>query len=159
VLAVRTAAELKDACDREFPGCDVLLMAAAVADFAPIAEQGKIKKGGRDHLDLVLAPTADVISGLAARRNPNQTIVGFAAEHGVEGLEHARGKLAAKHLDAVVYNDISRDDIGFDTNENEVTILTTANGRPAVERHVAKAPKESVASAILDAVGELRDAH
>jgi phosphopantothenoylcysteine decarboxylase / phosphopantothenate---cysteine ligase len=159
VLSVRTAAELKDACDREFPGCDVLLMAAAVADFAPVAEPGKIKKTGRDHLELILAPTADVISGLAARRTAGQTIVGFAAEHGSEGLEHARGKLAAKHLDAVIFNDISRGDIGFDTSENEVTILTAANGHPAAERHVARAPKELIAAAILDAVGELRDAY
>jgi phosphopantothenoylcysteine decarboxylase/phosphopantothenate--cysteine ligase len=159
VLPVRTAAELKDACDREFPGCDVLLMAAAVADFAPVAEQGKIKKGGRDRLELLLAPTADVIAGLAARRSAGQTIVGFAAEHGSEGLDHARGKLVAKHLDAVVFNDISRSDIGFDTSENEVTILTAANGRPPAERHVARAPKELIAAAILDAVGELRDAH
>jgi phosphopantothenoylcysteine decarboxylase/phosphopantothenate--cysteine ligase len=159
VLPVRTAAELKDACDREFPGCDVLLMAAAVADFAPVAEQGKIKKTGRDRLELILAPTADVISGLAARRSAGQTIVGFAAEHGSEGLDHARGKLAAKHLDAVIFNDISRGDIGFDTSENEVTILTAANGHPAAERHVARAPKELIAAAILDAVGELRDAY
>jgi phosphopantothenoylcysteine decarboxylase/phosphopantothenate--cysteine ligase len=159
VLPVRTAAELKEACEREFPGCDVLLMAAAVADFAPVAEQGKIKKGGRDRLELVLEPTADVISGLAARRTSGQTIVGFAAEHGPGGLEHARGKLAAKHLDAVVFNDISRGDIGFDTSENEVTILTAANGRPAAEQHVARAPKERIAAAILDAVGELRDAY
>ena len=159
LLPVRTAAELKEICEREFPACDVLLMAAAVADFAPAAEQGKIKKGGRKRLELVLTPTADVISGLAAQRTAGQTIVGFAAEHGPEGLAHARGKLAAKHLDAVVFNDISRSDIGFDTSENEVTILTAANGRPAAERHVARAPKELIAAAILDAVGELRDAH
>jgi phosphopantothenoylcysteine decarboxylase / phosphopantothenate---cysteine ligase len=159
MLPVRTAAELEEACSREFPGCDVLLMAAAVADFAPVAQQGKIKKTGRDRLELVLEPTVDVISGLTARRTAGQTIVGFAAEHGSEGLEHARGKLAAKHLDAVVYNDISRSDIGFDTSENEVTILTAANGRRAAEHHVARAPKELIAAAILDAVGELRDAH
>jgi phosphopantothenoylcysteine decarboxylase / phosphopantothenate---cysteine ligase len=159
VLPVHTAAELKEACEREFPGCDVLLMAAAVADFAPVAERGKIKKAGRDRLELTLEPTADVISGLVAHRSAGQTIVGFAAEHGAEGLEHARGKLGAKRLDAVVFNDISRSDIGFDTSENEVTILTAANGRPAGERHVARAPKELIAAAILDAVGELRDAH
>jgi phosphopantothenoylcysteine decarboxylase/phosphopantothenate--cysteine ligase len=159
VLPVCSAAELQEACSREFPGCDVLLMAAAVADFAPVVEPGKIKKGGRDRLELVLEPTVDVISGLAARRTPGQTIVGFAAEHGSEGLEHARDKLAAKHLDAVVFNDISRSDIGFDTSDNEVTILTAANGRAAAERHIARAPKELIATAILDAVGELRDAH
>ena len=98
-----------------------------------------------------------MITGLAKRRHAGQTLVAFAAEHGAEGLQSARGKLAAKGVDAVVFNDISREGIGFDAAENEVTILTTAgaNGTPA-ERHVARAAKELVAAAILDAVEELR---
>ncbi len=156
---VGTAAELERACRERFAGCDVLLMAAAVADFAPAgAHGGKIKKAGRETLELVLEATPDVISGLAASRRPEQTLVGFAAEHGSEGLRAARDKLHDKRLDAVVFNDISRGDIGFDSPDNEVTILTAAAGagEPA-ERHVARAGKEVVAGAILDTVGALRE--
>ena len=77
-------------------------------------------------------PTPDVLSELSERRRPGQTLVGFAAEHGPEGAERARGKLARKALDAIVFNDISRADIGFDTEENKVTIVS-----PAGERRVA----------------------
>jgi phosphopantothenoylcysteine decarboxylase/phosphopantothenate--cysteine ligase len=157
VVEVATAAELKDAAEAEFARAEVLLMAAAVADFAPVAAAGKIKKGGRERLELVLEPTADVLSALSSARRPGQTLVGFAAEHGAEGLEHARGKLAAKGLDAVVFNDISREDIGFDSTENEVTILTSARGNGAISaEHVARASKEAVAGAILDSVQRLR---
>ncbi len=156
-LDVRTAAELQEACEREFDACDVLLMAAAVADFAPVAQEGKIKKGGRDRLELLLSPTPDVISGLSARRRPGQTLVAFAAEHGAQGLQSARGKLAAKGVDAVVFNDIAAPGIGFDTGENEVTIISRAGSNGALaERHVPRAAKESVAASILDAVRELR---
>src|SRR5208282_3405033 len=98
--------------------------AAAVADFTPAAPaNGKIKKSTRERLELVLEPTADVLSGLAAERRDGQTLVGFAAEHGERALELARGKLVGKGLDALVVNDISRSDIGFDVDANEVTIL------------------------------------
>ncbi len=124
-----SAQQLREACEREFPACDVLLMAAAVADFAPMhASEGKIKKGGRDTLSLELAPTADILSELAGRRRDGQTLVGFAAEHGPDGVAGAQAKLASKQLDALVVNDISRADIGFDSAENEVTILTAAEG-------------------------------
>jgi phosphopantothenoylcysteine decarboxylase / phosphopantothenate---cysteine ligase len=155
---VVTAAELKSACEEEFPRCDVLLMAAAVADFTPAAPQpGKIKKADRARLELVLEPTADVLAGLAARRRDGQTLVGFAAEHGEGGIESARLKLAAKNLDAVVVNDISREDIGFDVDANEVTILGARGDRSEVERwDVPRAPKAQVADAILDVVESLR---
>jgi phosphopantothenoylcysteine decarboxylase / phosphopantothenate---cysteine ligase len=158
---VRTAAQLQQACEREFAACDVLLMAAAVADFRPLPLAdadgqpltGKLKKAGREHLRLELEPTADVLSALAARRSPGQTLVGFAAEHGAGAVAYGRGKLTAKGLDAVVVNDISRSDIGFEVDRNEVTILTAGG-----EQHVAPAPKASVAESILDAVERLRAA-
>jgi phosphopantothenoylcysteine decarboxylase / phosphopantothenate---cysteine ligase len=157
---VVTAAELDAACREEFPDCDVLLMSAAVADFTPAEPaEGKLKKSQRERLELVLEPTADVLAGLAARRREGQTLVGFAAEHGERAVEIARGKLTAKGLDALVVNDISRDDIGFDVDANEVTILTAAgseNGQPIAEHHVPRASKAQVAGAILDAVGSLR---
>ncbi len=153
VVPVGTAAQLADACAREFPACDVLLMAAAVADFRPAdPADRKLKKDSAEAPDAIaLEPTPDVLSGLAAARRLEQTIVGFAAEHGEGALEHARGKLARKRLDAIVVNDISRADIGFDAAENEVVIVT-----PGGERPVARAPKREVAAAILDVVAELR---
>jgi len=155
VVAVGTAAQLAEACAREFPACDVLLMAAAVADFRPAAPADrKLKKDSAEAPDAIaLEPTPDVLSGLAAARRPGQTLVGFAAEHGEGALEHARGKLSRKQLDAVVVNDISRADIGFDAVENEVTIVMRHDERP-----VARAPKGEVAAAILDVVVELRSA-
>ncbi len=153
---VRTAAELQQACEERFPDCDVLLMSAAVADFTPAEPtNGKIKKADRARLEIVLEPTTDVLAGMAARRRAGQTLVGFAAEHGPEALEHARGKLARKGLDAVVVNDISRSDIGFDVDANEVTIVTS-QGAETAERHVPRAGKAQVAEQILDAVVRLR---
>jgi phosphopantothenoylcysteine decarboxylase/phosphopantothenate--cysteine ligase len=149
---VLTAAELRQACEEEFPMCDILLMAAAVADFRPISPaEGKIKKAGRSRLQVELEPTTDVIAGLAERRRPDQTLIGFAAEHGDRAIECGHAKLAGKRLDAVVVNDISRTDIGFEVEANEVTILTAAG-----DRHVPRASKTEIAGAILDVVESLR---
>jgi phosphopantothenoylcysteine decarboxylase/phosphopantothenate--cysteine ligase len=151
VVPVVTASELQAACEERFAACDLLLMAAAVADFRPAQPpEGKIKKDGRDGLMVELEPTVDVLRALADRRAPSQTLVGFAAEHGPDALELGRSKLAAKALDALVVNDISRADIGFESDENEVAILTAAG-----ERRVAKASKADVAEAILDGVQPL----
>jgi phosphopantothenoylcysteine decarboxylase/phosphopantothenate--cysteine ligase len=149
---VETAAQLEAATRRLFPAADVLVMAAAVADFRPSEPaDGKIGKAGREALELRLEPTTDVLAALSAARRPGQTIVGFAAEHGGGAVERARSKLERKDLDAIVVNDISRPDIGFDAAENEVTIVTRA-----AERALAKAPKPVVARAILDSIEELR---
>ncbi len=149
---VATAAELQQACEREFRDCDVLLMAAAVADFRPkAARDGKIKKAEHARLALELEPTADVLAGLSAHRRDGQTLVGFAAEHGQDGLAAAERKLSDKRLDALVVNDISRADIGFGAEHNEVAILT-ARGR----RDVPRAAKRIVAEAILEQVAQLR---
>jgi len=149
---VHTAAELREACRAAFADCDVLLMAAAVADFRPVsAAAEKLKKAGRERLELVLEPTPDVLAELAAERRPGQTLVGFAAEHGDAAVAYGREKLQRKGLDAVVVNDISRPEIGFEGSENEVTIVT-AHG----DQHVPRAAKEVVAAAVLDAVAGLR---
>jgi phosphopantothenoylcysteine decarboxylase/phosphopantothenate--cysteine ligase len=155
---VVTAADLQAACERAFPTCDVLMMAAAVADFAP-AEPAtdKIKKAGREELDLRLRATPDVVAGLAAHRRPGQTLVGFAAEHGEGAVATAAGKLTGKGLDALVVNDISRADIGFDAADNEVTIvLAPADNGATPTLHVPRASKDAIAEAILDAVEGLR---
>ena len=149
---VETAAELEEAALAEFDDCDVLVMAAAVADFRPAAAaDDKIKKAGREGLALQLEATSDVLAGLSARRRPGQTLVGFAAEHGAGAVERAAGKLERKQLDAVVVNDISRADIGFDSEHNEVSIVTASGAQP-----VPRGPKPEVARAILDAVESLR---
>jgi phosphopantothenoylcysteine decarboxylase/phosphopantothenate--cysteine ligase len=151
---VETAAELRDACVAAFADADVLVMAAAVADFRPAAAvAGKVKKSGRDELALTLERTEDVLSGLAATRRPGQTLVGFAAEHGSGALEYGRDKLRRKGLDAVVVNDVSQPGIGFDATENEVTIVTAAG-----DEHVPRATKAEVARTILDTVDRLRAA-
>jgi phosphopantothenoylcysteine decarboxylase/phosphopantothenate--cysteine ligase len=154
---VVSAGELERVCGEEFPACDVLLMAAAVADFRPAeAHNGKIGKSERASLELVLVPTPDVLSGLAARRRAGQTLIGFAAEHGERATERAREKLARKGLDAIVVNDVSRDDIGFDAQANEVTILSAGGeGSQAAEVHVPRAQKSEVAEAILDVAERL----
>jgi phosphopantothenoylcysteine decarboxylase/phosphopantothenate--cysteine ligase len=149
---VQTAAELEEAARRLFADTDVLVMAAAVADFRPpSAEADKLSKSGRDALELRLEPTTDVLAALSAERRPEQLLVGFAAEHGEGGVERARGKLERKGLDAVVVNDISRSDIGFDADDNEVTIVTATG-----EQELAKAPKGAIARAIVDLVEAMR---
>ncbi len=151
---VATAAELQRACEEEFPDCDVLLMAAAVADFRPVSPSAtKLKKAEREHLTLELEPTPDVLSALSARRSAGQTIIGFAAEHGAQALDYARGKLEQKGLDAVVANDISRADAGFEVEHNEVFVLTRDE-----QVHLAHAPKSEIADGILDVVERLRAA-
>ncbi|MBX5442287.1 MAG: bifunctional phosphopantothenoylcysteine decarboxylase/phosphopantothenate--cysteine ligase CoaBC [Solirubrobacteraceae bacterium] len=155
VVDVETAAELQAACEARFDDCDVLLMAAAVADFRPAAAAGhKLKKDEvGDRLEMVLERTPDVLAGLAARRRPGQTLVGFAAETGERAVDYGRRKLRAKRLDAVVVNDVAAPGAGFDVPTNEVTIVT-ADG----ETHVPLASKTAVAAAVLDAVVALRAA-
>jgi phosphopantothenoylcysteine decarboxylase/phosphopantothenate--cysteine ligase len=146
---VETTEQLAAACDARFDEADVLIMAAAVADYAPAdPHAGKLKKDQTgEELNLRLERTQDVLSGLAARRRPGQVLVGFAAEHGDGALEYGRGKLTRKNLDAVVVNDIGTAGIGFDAADNEVWIVTDGE-----ERHVPRTSKERVAEAILDAV-------
>jgi phosphopantothenoylcysteine decarboxylase / phosphopantothenate---cysteine ligase len=146
---VETTAQLAAACDAHFDAADVLIMAAAVADYAPAAPHaGKLKKDQTgEELTLQLERTQDVLSGLAARRRADQMLVGFAAEHGDGALAYGREKLSRKNLDAVVVNDIGGTGIGFDAADNEVWIVTEGD-----ERHVPRAPKDEIAEAILDAV-------
>jgi phosphopantothenoylcysteine decarboxylase/phosphopantothenate--cysteine ligase len=151
-VEVETAAQLEAACRAAFPECDVLLMAAAVADFRPADPAGhKLKKDGRDALLVAMERTSDVLSALAAERRPGQVLVGFAAETGEAALEHARGKLARKGLDAVVVNDVAVPGIGFDAPENEVAVVTAGG-----EEHVPRGAKADVARVILSCVDRLR---
>ena len=128
---------------------DVVVMAAAVADYRPVQpDEGKRAKDG-EPWTVTLEPTTDVLCELGARRDPRtrSVLIGFAADHGERGLERARTKLGNKHADLIVFNDVSRADIGFDAHENEV-VLVSAEG----ERRIEKAAKERIAAAILDEV-------
>ncbi len=129
---------------------DLVLMAAAVADYRPAERIDTKRSKGDGTWRLDLEPTADVLQSLAERRTNGQVLVGFAAETGAEGLTRAREKLERKRVDLVVYNDVARDDIGFDAEENEV-VLVTASG----ERRVPKAPKDRIAATIVDTAEEL----
>jgi phosphopantothenoylcysteine decarboxylase / phosphopantothenate---cysteine ligase len=129
---------------------DVVLMAAAVADYRPAeAAEGKRPKDERAW-QVTLEPTADVLRTLGERRTNGQVLIGFAADRGDRGPARAHEKLEHKHVDLMVYNDVSRTDIGFDAGDNEVVLITAAG-----ERRVAKAPKDQIATAIVDAAEEL----
>ncbi len=150
-IDVESAAQLEAAARDQFPGCDLLLMAAAVADFtASEPAPGKLKKDGRSELELTLSPTTDVLAALSELRTEGQTLVGFAAEHGADAVEVGRTKLASKGLDALVINDVAGAEIGFESSSNEVTIVTAVG-----DQHVPKADKLEIAEAILDAIDEL----
>jgi phosphopantothenoylcysteine decarboxylase / phosphopantothenate---cysteine ligase len=151
-VKVETTDELAAAVREAFPAADVLIMAAAPADFRPEGVEGKLDRAAGSRT-IELRPTEDIVAGVAAGRRADQTVVGFAAEHGEGALERGRAKLARKALDAVVVNDISRPEIGFDSEENEVTIVV-ADG----EREVGRRSKSEVAAAILDEVERLRAA-
>jgi phosphopantothenoylcysteine decarboxylase/phosphopantothenate--cysteine ligase len=126
---------------------DVIVMAAAVADFRPAQrDEGKRAKDG-EPWTVTLEPTTDVLRELGASRRNGQLLVGFAADHGERGLERAREKLRNKRADLIVFNDVSRADIGFDAAENEV-VLVSVEG----ERRIEKAAKERIAATILDEV-------
>jgi phosphopantothenoylcysteine decarboxylase/phosphopantothenate--cysteine ligase len=152
LVEVQTAAELERACEKEFDSADVLVMAAAVADFRPThAAETKLKKD-QGVPKLELEPTVDVLSALAERRRTGQVLVGFAAEHGSDAVSFGREKLSRKGLDAIVVNDVSRPGIGFDADENEVTIVSAAG-----EQRVTRASKSLIAQAVLDEIERLRE--
>ena len=127
---------------------DVVVMAAAVADYRAIETvPGKRVKDGERWL-IELEPTVDILAELGRTRRDGQILIGFAAEHGDGAVERARAKLERKRADMIVMNDISRGDIGFDSADNEI-VLVTSKGESTVSRR----SKEACAAAIWDAVG------
>jgi len=129
---------------------DVIVMAAAVADYRPAQPLDGKRPKEPAPWTLELEPTSDVLAALGAARRPDQVLVGFAADGAGRGLERAREKRLAKSADLFVFNDVSRTDIGFDAFDNEVIVLSEAG-----ERHVGKAPKREIAAAVLDEVERL----
>ena len=150
VVRVETAAEMESAMKAHAPSADVIVMAAAVADFRPkVAHRDKIKKGDGTP-EVVLEPTPDILAGLGASKRAGQVIVGFAAE--TRDLRaNAVEKLRRKRLDLIVANDVSADGVGFEHDTNAVTIFDDSGG----EREVKLTEKRAVASAVLDEVRRL----
>ena len=146
VVDAPTAADVESEASAR-SDADIVLMAAAVSDYRPSESEAGKRPKDEEPWQIELEPTTDVLKALGEHRTNGQVLVGFAAETGAAGLDRARQKLAAKRVDLIVYNDVSRDDIGFDAEENEVVIVS-AEG----ERRLAKAPKDEIAAAILDEV-------
>jgi len=129
---------------------DVIVMSAAVADYRPAHPNSAKRPKDSDTWVVELEPTTDVLAALGARRRNGQVLVGFAADGVDPGLERAREKRRSKGADVLVFNDVTRSDIGFDAEENEVVLLTDEG-----ERTVAKAPKSEIAAVVLDEVERL----
>jgi phosphopantothenoylcysteine decarboxylase/phosphopantothenate--cysteine ligase len=149
VVETPTAADL----EREalaHADADVIVMAAAVADYRPAEPVASKRTKDGSSWVVELEPTTDVLAAIGSRRTTRQVLVGFAADEGEAGLERARAKRRAKSADLFVFNDVSRADIGFDADDNEVVVVTENGDRP-----IAKAPKTVVAAAILDEVERL----
>jgi phosphopantothenoylcysteine decarboxylase / phosphopantothenate---cysteine ligase len=131
---------------------DIVLMAAAVADYRPSEPHSEKRAKDGEPWTVTLEPTPDILRELGARRDPRtrSVLVGFAADQGDRGLARAREKLETKRADLIVFNDVSREDIGFDAPSNEVVLVSAAG-----ERRIQKAPKERIAVEIVDEVARL----
>jgi phosphopantothenoylcysteine decarboxylase/phosphopantothenate--cysteine ligase len=141
-----TAADMRDACRAEFPAADVVIMCAAVADYRPvIAVEGKLDKSRADALTVQMERTTDILAELAAMRG-EQVLIGFAVEHGADGLVRARDKRVRKAVDIVVHNDASREGAGFEGDDNIITVIGPGDDEMALPRM----SKRACADHILD---------
>jgi phosphopantothenoylcysteine decarboxylase/phosphopantothenate--cysteine ligase len=147
VVCVESAADMQAALERLAPEADVIVMAAAVADFRP-KRPAETKLSKEDGIpDIVLEPTPDILAGLVKQRTPGQVLIGFAAETH-DPLERGRRKLERKGVDLLVVNDVSAPGVGFDHDTNAVTILDAQGG----SADIALTSKTAVANAVLDRV-------
>jgi phosphopantothenoylcysteine decarboxylase/phosphopantothenate--cysteine ligase len=146
-VPVETAAELAEAVFGRSAAADVVVMAAAVADFRPKAVSATKLDKSAGPPKVVLEPTEDVLAELGRRRRPGQVLVGFAAETG-DVIARGSAKLAAKGVDLIVVNDVSAPGVGFEHGTNAVTILDASGGR----LDVPLGPKSTIAAEVLDAV-------
>ena len=143
-IPVESAAEMAVAVKHEFPNTELLIMSAAVADYRPAAPASRKLKKSAQSLTLELEPTEDILAAVAGKRKRGQKVVGFAAE--TENLaQAAEEKLRRKKLDWIVANDVSRSDIGFDSDHNEVTVFAP-DARPL---RLARMPKSELAARLL----------
>ncbi len=149
VVDTPTAADmLREATARA--DADAVLMAAAVADYRPADAQAEKRSKDEHAWNVELVPTDDVLASLGRRRRNGQVLVAFGADHGDAGLQRKRAMLESKSADLVVFNDIGGDDIGFDSPDNEVVLVSRTG-----ERRVGKAPKAAIAATVLDEVARL----
>jgi len=154
LVAVETAAEMQHAMTEAAADHDVIIMAAAVADFRPkAAAEGKLKK--RDGTpEIILEPTPDILAGLGASKRDGQVLVGFAAETD-DLIANATDKLRSKRLDLIVANDVGAPQVGFAHDTNAVTLL-----RPGAEPvEIDLASKRDVARAVIDTIVSIRSLH
>jgi phosphopantothenoylcysteine decarboxylase / phosphopantothenate---cysteine ligase len=148
-IRVETAAEMGTALGGEFPQCDILVMAAAVADYKPAAASaGKRKKDGTEWM-VQLQENKDLVQAVGKLKKPGQFICGFAAETDLLH-ENARAKLKKKNMDLIAANDVSREDVGFDSDRNEL-VLFWPDGR---EEALPPAAKRVCAEAVWDRIVE-----
>ncbi len=151
VVRVETAAEMAEAVGRLARDHDIVVMAAAVADFRPVTTAPDKLKKADGVPQIVLEPTEDIVAGLAAARGDDQTIVGFAAETS-DLVENATRKLESKQLDIIVANDVSAPGAGFAHDTNAVTIISKG-GRTV---SVSLADKRTIAAHVLEAILDVR---
>jgi len=152
IVRVQTAAEMQDAVMRRAPDADVIVMAAAVADFRPKEPPDRKLKKHEGIPEIVLEPTHDFLVDLGRDKPAGQVLVGFAAETD-DLVEHAREKLRTKRLDLIVGNDISQPDAGFEVDTNRAVILDADGGSDALPLLA----KSDLAGVILDKVARLLD--
>jgi phosphopantothenoylcysteine decarboxylase/phosphopantothenate--cysteine ligase len=145
-----SAEEMWQAVEKERENASVFIGAAAIADYRPVRRADQKIKKSQESIGLTLEPTPDVLSHVAAMRTNGMLVIGFAAE--TENLvANAREKLQVKKLDAIVANDVSRKDSGFDSPTNAITIITKTN---LLELPVMS--KSEAADRILDVIVRLR---
>lgn len=145
VIKIKSALDMKKAVEAKFENVDCVIMAAAVADYRvkEIASQ-KMKKTDEDEISLTLVKNPDILKEISAKKT-SQIVVGFCAES-ENLLENAKEKIAKKACDYLIANDISRKDIGFSSDYNEVTILDKNGGMKKLE----KSDKKTIAKEILN---------
>jgi phosphopantothenoylcysteine decarboxylase / phosphopantothenate---cysteine ligase len=150
VIETPTAADVAREAEARGAAADVVVMAAAVADYRPTETVAGKRAKDDAHWNLSLEPTVDVLRLLGERSRNGQVLVGFGAELGADGLNRKRTMLHDKNVDLVVYNDVGQHAVGFDAADNEVVLITREG-----ERDVTRAPKEQIAAAVLDEVERL----
>jgi phosphopantothenoylcysteine decarboxylase/phosphopantothenate--cysteine ligase len=150
-VKVVSAAEMYQACNNSFPSADIVIMAAAVADYTPTeVSRVKIKKKEKI-ISLGLKKTTDILEELGKRKKKNQLLIGFALESG-DGMKNAIGKLKKKNLDLVILNSLDDKDSGFEVTTNKVTII----GRKGILLAGELKDKRAVAADILDIIKKLK---
>jgi len=154
VVRALSAAEMDQVVARESQNASVFIGAAAIADYRPSQRAEQKMKKTEDSLTLTLERTPDVLSNVAASRRNGLLVIGFAAET-ENMIDNARAKLRNKKLDAIVANDVARDDSGFDSRTNAITIITAQNNDPV---ELPTLSKSEAADRILDVIVSLRSA-